>query len=62
MQNDKDSSAMTPEAPRGDNAADERDRDGATRDGGPVSDADLLKDTGQGQGQSRGKPQVQPQE
>lgn len=62
MQNDKDSSAMTPEPPHGDNTTDERDRDRATRGKAPASCADLLKDTGQGQGQSRGKPQTQPQE
>jgi hypothetical protein len=38
------------------------EREGAQMDDGPVRSGHDLPDTGQGQGQSKGKPQIQPQE
>lgn len=67
MQDDSDSSARTPERPTGTFEKAERERDKATEKGTAVPMPDgagdeLIEKTGQGQGQSRGKPQTQPQE
>ena len=69
MQDDHDSSAMTPDpaqqnAPQGENKPHEkRDTPGSAV---PMPDAQsdeaMRRRTGQGQGQSAGRPQTQPQE